>query len=541
MILFLLCVTVLPVLPGLTFMRLKKEKESIALTECYLFGLLFLFLLAEAAACAAIKLESGFSEYCRMFGIAAASCSLLSLVGNLNTAKGLLFRIRGVFSGSQENRKKWKRQRLQYLIIALLISLQLAGYFLYTPDTGRDTMAETVSATLLTDTVFSYNPVTGQVLRYGMYPLYKFASLPLLYSALGRLCGLAPTDLLFFAVPLWIVLVFSALLYLWSGALFEEQKEKRNLFLIFSGLLLVLGDGEKTSFAYSLLHGGWKGGTLAAAIIVPFGIYIIWQMMVRKEWIYGAVGIFLTACGIVFARPMFWPDSFAFTADDSGKTWGILFLALLSLYLIREKTKKKWKKREVILLSFALLTGLISGSALLILAAAYVGTCIWSVAEEWKCGGKVFAGFVIFICLTGTIYPFGSDAVKRWQIPQAEKELQDKIEALAETYKGEVMLLAPDCVMEQVRIQNGKILLPYGKDLWYENCNREIADVYTDEELVLHEQMKKNDIQPDAIAAMASQLHCNMLVLPESMTTEAMLRHGWKETEAADGYTIYCK
>ena len=541
MILFLLCVTVLPLLQGLSFMRFKKEKENAALTECYLFGLLFLFLLAEASSCFVIQTGKSFSEYCMILGGAVSVYSLLSLAFNLKTAKGMFMHARGFFAGKKGSRKIRRRQSVQYAVIAALLLLEITGYFLYAPDPGGDTTVETVSTALLTDTVFAYNPVTGQALRYGMYPIYKFASLPLLYGALCRLCGISPDVLLLSVVPVWLLLAFFALLNLWSGALFEQQREKRNLFLIFSGLLLVFGDGEKSSFAYSLLHEGWKGGTLAAALIVPFGVYIFWLLLVKKEWLYAAAGILLAVGGMIFTRPMFLPDSFAFTGDDSGRTWGVLLLTLLSLYLVRERTKKRWKKREVILFSFALLTGVVSGSAMLILSAAYAGTCMWSVAGEWKRGGKALAGFVIFICMTGTIYPFGSDAVKKWQIPQAQTELLDKIETLAQSYKGEVTLLTPESVMERARIRNGRIILPYGKDMWYENCNREIADVYTEEELVLYEQMKLNDIQPDTVAAVASQMHCDILVLPEAMSGEAMTRHGWREEKTLSGGIIYCK
>ena len=45
MILFILCVTVVPVLAGLACMRLKREKETMTLTEAYMMGLLVLFLL----------------------------------------------------------------------------------------------------------------------------------------------------------------------------------------------------------------------------------------------------------------------------------------------------------------------------------------------------------------------------------------------------------------------------------------------------------------------------------------------------------------
>ena len=63
MLQFLLCATI-PVLPGLTFMRLKKNREAISLTGCYMTGLLFCFLLGEIASCVAVKLDGDFTAAC---------------------------------------------------------------------------------------------------------------------------------------------------------------------------------------------------------------------------------------------------------------------------------------------------------------------------------------------------------------------------------------------------------------------------------------------------------------------------------------------
>ncbi len=72
MLLFLLC-AILPILPGLTFMRLKKDRETISLTGCYMTGLLFCFLLAELACCIVVKLEESFSFMCSLLaGIRSA-------------------------------------------------------------------------------------------------------------------------------------------------------------------------------------------------------------------------------------------------------------------------------------------------------------------------------------------------------------------------------------------------------------------------------------------------------------------------------------
>lgn len=541
MIQFLLCVTVLPVLPGLTLIRLKKEKETTTLTECYMMGLLFLFLLGEAVSCAVIKLEGSFSLYCRIFGSAVMLCSFLSLLLNWRMAGKLRHFAHGAFLQKKEKKKKPVRQKAELAVLLLLLVLQFAGYVIYTADTGSDTMTETILATTVTDTVFQYNPVTGAALSYGMYPVYKLASLSLLYSALYRMCGMPLPVFLYYAVPFWLLLVSFCVLSLLSKAFFGEQQEKRNLFLIFMNLLILTGDGESSAYAYNLLHGGWKGPTAAAALIVPFGVYILYTMFDRKEWRYGIAGLLLTVCGLLFARPLFLPDSLAFTESDTGRQWGLLVLTVLALYMARDVTKKKWKRQEAVLLAGCLLSGIISGSALVLIGTAYAGACIWGIAEEWKKGVPVFAGSLILICLAGTVLPYQADIVKKWHVSEADEAVQDKITILAENYKEGAKLAAPENVMEQAKLRNGRIILPYGKDLWYENCNREIADVYTDAALILYEQMKTDYMQPDTIAAMAAEQQCDILVMREAMSSEAEVQYGWKKTEGTAGYAVYCR
>ncbi len=541
MVLFILCVTVLPTLLGLPFIRLKKEKDANDASEAYMLGLLFLFLLGEASACAVIPLDSGSDDYRRLMGALSGICCLISAL----LCRKLLLRLPASLKRLAARRPVAKentfRQRLELIMLLLLFALQLAGYFLYVPDVGGDTTVETVLATTTTETVFQYNPVTGLPLVYGMYPIYKLASLPLLYSALQRLCGLPVQTLMYYALPLWLLCVHFMLLGAWGRELFGKQTEKRRLFLIFAGLMLVVGDGKQGTFAYGLLHGGFKGPVLAAALIVSFGFYMLCRLILKREWLYGMAGMALAVCGFLFTVPLFLPDGLAVGVGDMDRQWGMLLLSIVVLYIIREKIKRKWKVQEILFLAVCLLAGMLADSALTLLGTAYTGVCIWGVAEEWKKGNAMLAGLLILICMAGTVLPFQSEALKKWHISQGDKEIQDKIAALAENYEGSVTLLAPDAVMETAKLGSGKIVLPYGKDLWYENCNREIAEVYTAEELTLFEQRKIDYKQPDTIAAMAAEMRCDVLVLRERMSEEAALLYGWREMSGATGYALYCK
>lgn len=534
---FLLC-ALLPLLPGAGLLRLKKNRDGITLTECYMSGLLVCFVLGAVASCMTIKLSGGFSFYCRLLAGLLLVCSLVSLFVGRGIVRDMLSRMKASCGQKKEKGRYRRRQIAEAVILLFLVAIQLTGYFLYVPDTAMDTVTETISTMMLTDSVFRYDPVTGHLLANGMYPLFKLWSLPLLYGSICGLCGMELHRFLYLAVPVWLLTVNFFVLRAWAGVLLGGQKEKRNLFLIFAGLLIVMGDGNSASYAYCLLHNGWRGSA-AAAVILLMGGYILFEMLVKKEWLYGGAAILLSLGALLSAYLPLPPDIDTLSVGD--KRWGMLLISVLGLYLVRERTKKRWKKQEAVLLGVCLLSGVFPGSPFPVLGIAFALTAMWSVADEWKKGVVMFAGLMIMICMTGTVLPFRADIPKWRHIPESGRVIQDKITELAETYDREVMLAAPQDVMEKARLADARILLPYGKDLWHTGCNREVRSFYPygEEELILYEQIKVDYNQPDTVAALASGLGCDILVLRERMSDDAMRQYGWQETEKVPGYAVY--
>ncbi len=93
-------------------------------------------------------------------------CSLLSLIVNRKLA-GLLWRqmrehIKGLFLHKKEKNKRRRRRWVEAAVLGMLLALQIAGYFLYVPDTAGDIMTETIRTAELTDTIFCYDPLTGK-------------------------------------------------------------------------------------------------------------------------------------------------------------------------------------------------------------------------------------------------------------------------------------------------------------------------------------------------------------------------------------------
>lgn len=543
MLRFLICVTILPIIMGLGFTRLKKEKGTESLTECYLLGLLFLFLLGEAVSCIVIKRKESFSFYCTMLSVCVSVAAMLSLAFGRKVPgvfwKRMAAHISKEKRDTAERGRKFPNWAWKTAIFGLLLGLPMLGLILYVPDTGNSTIAETVLTTVSSDTVFEYNPVTGTSLKYGMYPIYKFAALPLTYSALYRLCGMDFSEFFFCAIPVWALAVFAAVLFLLGEWLFQENKEKKQMFLLLLGVLLVSGDGEKNTLAYGLLHSAFRGEVLASAVIIPFGIYMLYCFFGKKDRWYGALGILLSLCGVLVTRPLFLPESVAFAKGDFGREWMLLALSVFVLYLAREKTKKKWSRGEMFGLSACLLLGILNGSIFPMVGIAYAASCLYGIAGERKKAVPFSVGVILILCLAGTLLPFRGSCMKKADVPLGDKEIQERIGELAQQYNEAAVLVAPENVMEQAKLQSSRIVLPYGKDLWQENCNREIADVYTDKELLLHEQMKTDYLQPDTAAAMAAEMRCNILVMRECMSDEMLLRGGWKEAKEVTGYAVY--
>lgn len=566
MIQFLLCITIFPFLAGAWLLKrkIKKsinqevsgEEKDLCLIKIYITGVLLLFLLAEVASCIIIKADGSFSEYSRLLGILILFCcfpALLfcrkELLQMGKKAWNILQETAALFKAGFGGKKAGSRERKHACLLGLVVFLffvQTAGLFLYVPAVGADTTVETVYATLLTDTVFRYNPVTGSALQFGMYPVYKLASLPLLYSACINFCRLDVRLFLHILIPVWILLLNYLLTAGLSRLFFKGQKEKQYIFLLFYGLLNVMGDYHETTYAYLLLHEGWKGSAVSSAVIVPFALYLLYEAALCgntvktrvEKLVSAAVLTGLCFTGWLFARPLFGP-SYIFASVREGNQWGLFLVSFLALILIREKNRKKWKKEEFIFFGVSLASCVLAANPLPVLCTAYAGAEIARAGEEKQKGMPVLTGLLVLICLTGTILPYRAEIVKKEYVPDSERKIQEQIAGLAAGYGENARLAAPNAVMEEARLLNGKLTLPYGKDLWRENCNREIADVYTEEQMYLYELMQTDYLQPDAAAGAALLADCNILAMREAMSREAERQYGWQRAEGAAGYALY--
>lgn len=148
--------------------------------------------------------------------------------------------------------------------------------------------------------------------------------------------------------------------------------------------------------------------------------------------------------------------------------------------------------------------------------------------------------FGIIIASAGTWFPYRTQfpkAENAYGITEADREV---LALLGEG--GEVILLAPDSLMEAARQYDGDILTLYGRDLWTISLRGEKAgeDLYTPELYQLYDWMSKPEEYEKEIAERADMLGCTHLVFPVSeQETPAIEAQGYVLLETTAAYWLY--
>ncbi len=279
---------------------------------------------------------------------------------------------------------------------------------------------------------------------------------------------------------------------------------------------------------------------MAYAFAVPFAGYMLYRALTSEDRLYAWIGVLMGIAAFLFARPLFVPEASSFFAGHNNRMWSVLLIGILTLHLTWGAKNQVLRKREMILVVVFLALGIYAKLPATLLGASYVCALLYGTAMGRKQERRLAIGLVLICCLSGTVIPFSSGDPKLFDMPTERGEVLVKIDELANASDAPYVW-APDEIAERLRVRNGHIVLPYGKDIWQEGCNREIADVYSAETMGLWQQMQTDYLNPDLMAAMATDMPCNILVLRERMEDNTMIRYGWQEAEAYDSYVVYTR
>lgn len=264
-----------------------------------LTGTIVIIGLAEAAHLAGCILGRSFSDCIILFtcllGVCLLGAGIVLYLGKKRRDADPVLRRRA----QQERVKKALSERMQgvpqliYVVFGILVIVQLvtvvmAGNVYLDGDMTR----ETVNSFLAENAVYQVNPMTGQAYTLGMPIRLKILCLPTLYAILCQCFGLGVDYVVCSAIPAFVLLLSYLAYSTVAKSLFPENQTGRAVFLTVVALVIGFGDYMPGMDGFGILHSGFRGTTIRAAILIPY----TFGLLLRKQYKLVVLCILAEAC-----------------------------------------------------------------------------------------------------------------------------------------------------------------------------------------------------------------------------------------------------
>lgn len=266
----------------------RKPEQDMTLADSVLVGGMVIIGLTEAVHLWAVVSGQPFSACVRVF---LCGLAVLLLAAILLIATEKLRRRRDPAYAREVEKMRVRKAmtksrpestgRIMYTIFGVMVLLQLIGL------AGRqesyltgDMTVETVNTMLITDTIYRFNPMTGQPYVLGMPLRLKLLCLPTLYAILCELFGMNAAYLVWRVVPVLVLLCSYLAFAAVAKALFPAGHKQRALFLVLVALLMWVGTNAYGMDGFGLQYSAWRGVSLRAGILLPY----TFSLLLRKSW-----------------------------------------------------------------------------------------------------------------------------------------------------------------------------------------------------------------------------------------------------------------
>lgn len=224
-------------------------------------------------------------------------------------------------------------------------------------------------------------------------------------------------------------------------------------------------------------------------------------------------------------------------AGDVLLAYGIISLAVIIFSPILYFLLQKWKIGVEYQVYLWLLPILIvtAYAAVLLSTSMEQRAGLDGEKKKWLC----VAACIFVTSMSGTVLPYTSAATKLKYVDQNAAAAIEAVIAQKEFVEGPVVLAAQQEIVERIRSYDGEILLLYGKDMWMEDANTAVADVYPQDYVYLYERMEVDYQDPEEMAGLAERFGCNVLVLREKIPEDTMQYERWSLAAQVPGYLVY--
>lgn len=249
-----------------------RDSKKSTCEKC-LIGTFGLLIIWELMTVIAIKRDIAFALLCRAYTIVIALIVVLSVLSSIKKM------VSGGFFADPLSKSF-------VISITTIIVLQIVAIAFIMPDNSRDYTVETVSTTLYTDSVYKFNPITGNEFVTDMSFRGKLVSLPLFYAYLVSLFDCDISLLVYKSITVWSILLNAMCYYLWGMALFkdsEKRQMKMAFFVVGTGILNISGLFSSNSIFYYQIMRGFRGETLCFGVVIPYCLYAFYNIASVKS------------------------------------------------------------------------------------------------------------------------------------------------------------------------------------------------------------------------------------------------------------------
>ncbi len=170
-----------------------------------------------------------------------------------------------------ENRKGLKWPRILLAGVGVTFLLNVVTIEIYEPYLGVDMTVEETGTIVESNSVCRYHPGTGQELMLGMNASAKLNFIPSLYAVLCAWTGADNYDFVCYAAPVWGLFLNYMAVALLLKQIIGKKGETEILLggMLIYGVLVLMGDYHSSTYAFGLLHEGWKPGVILKASGTP--------------------------------------------------------------------------------------------------------------------------------------------------------------------------------------------------------------------------------------------------------------------------------
>lgn len=524
-ILFLIAILfVLPMIVGMLFNQCCGDSSETK-TMIYLKGVIFLFLLFEIIFIIGIKAELSFTV---VLNIALGCCFVMTMLSMMICKKEI--------STTISQYQQLNRKSLGTILVGVLFLLLCGSYFLYEPFFSKDMVEETVRTILSTNTIYQYNPATGLLMENGMYPITKLNTVPVFYAILQQTTGLPLEFLLYNVIPMWILFLNVLITSLFGKKIFQKSGTK-TIFLCFYLLLLMFGVFQEGSFGFRILHTTYTGNTILLTVLIPFFFFQLLEYGKNRNLRNLLGTLILIMFNVLMFIEIKTANFFFITQRINTFKEDLVYYVIFMLMFVLVQEKSPIIKKQIKVIGIALFLSFLFDFKLLFLS--YFFTKLSEMIGDREQNRKIaLVSFTFIIIMSGSVMPLGGAAVEKSKLNNsAEEQVIEYIDSIALKLERPVMIVGTNNIMEQARKKSTNIIMPYGKDYWISNVNKEIGDIYSYEAYQLYADMIAGETKQKEIFQKAMDLGCEIVILNWKVPNEKTLQ--WELVEQLEQYYIY--